>query len=234
MKSDGMKKTVKVVCIGDSITEGYGVSADLLGPYPAQLQKKLGMAFEVYNQGVSCTCSINRTLHGRVVGTPYVLEKKWEEALEIPGDVYVVLHGTNDAQDGYNEEEDRPDIYNNVFAFREYFCEDYMKMLQEIHRKKPCAAIFSVKTIPVTEYCIWRKHRQAYLEDILMRLDSIWKENPWLHTVDLQRAFLSVPEEERRKLYQSDGVHPSKSGARLISEIIGNAILEYTGWNKEK
>lgn len=234
MKSAGMKRITKVVCIGDSITEGYGISDDPYGPYPAQLQKLLGPEFKVYNQGVSCTCSINRTLNGRTVGMPYVLEKKWEEALDISGDIYIVLHGTNDAQNGYNEEEDRPDDYNNVYAFREFFREDYMKMLYEIRRRRPEAAIFSVKPIPVTDHCIWRKHKQIYLEDILRDLDALWKENPWLYTADLQSAFLRIPEMERDKLYQLDGVHPGKLGAGLIAETIGNAILEYMKSDKEK
>lgn len=92
MRSDGMNRDVKVVCIGDSITEGYGVEA-VPGPYPEQLKRMLGEGFQVYNQGVSCTCTTCRRLHGRIVGLPYILEKKWEEALSIPGDIYIVMLG---------------------------------------------------------------------------------------------------------------------------------------------
>lgn len=232
-KLNGTKRAIRVVCIGDSITEGYGISDDCLGPYPAQLQKKLGSDFIVYNQGVSSTCSINRSLNGRRVGMPYVLEKKWNEALEIPGDIYVVMHGTNDAQNGYSEEMDSPDPYNDVYAFREFFREDYSKMLNEIRIRRPKAAVFSVKPVPVSDHCLWRKHQQIYLEDILERLDVIWMENPWLHTVDAQSVFLEIPAGERKELYQEDGLHPSKKGSALIAETIGNAILNFTGLNEE-
>ncbi len=214
------------MCMGDSITEGYGISDDPGAPYPAQLQNILGADFKVYNLGLSGSCSINRTLNGRRVGLPYVRQKRWEEALEIPGDIYIVLHGTNDAQNGYSEEEDRPDKYNDVYAFRDWFQEDYLNLVNEIRRRRPKAAVFSVKPAPVSEGCIWRKHKESYLEDILEQLECIWKANPWLYTADVHSAFLAVNEEERKKLYQADGLHPSKRGAGLIAETIGNVILK--------
>lgn len=222
-----MEKTLKVVCIGDSITEGFGIAEDPLGPYPAQLQKLLGKECQVFNQGVSCTCTVNRIKDGKCVGMPYVQEEKWKTALEIAGDIYVVMLGTNDAQDGYNEEENREDPQNNVFAFREYFEEDYMKIVHEIHEKVPDTVIFSVKPVPVME-SIWRKHQQSFLEKILKKIDEIWKKNPWLMPVDMQEIFMKYPWEERKKLYQKDGLHPNKLGAELIAETVGKSIIQWS------
>ena len=102
---------------------------------------------------------MNRIKDGKCVGMPYVQEEKWKTALEIAGDIYVVMLGTNDAQDGYNEEENREDPQNNVFAFREYFEEDYMKIVHEIHEKVPDTVIFSVKTS--TSYGVYLEKTSA-------------------------------------------------------------------------
>lgn len=221
---NGMEKMLKVICIGDSITEGFGIDTDVSGPYPAQLQRMLGEDYQVFNQGVSCTCTIKRLKDVRPVGMPYVQEKKWKEALEIAGDIYVVMLGTNDAQDGYNEEENRTDPQNDVFSLREFFMEDYMKIVAEIHEKVPNALILSVKPVPVME-SIWRKHQQKFLEVILGYIDKIWEENNWLIPVDMQSVFLKIPWEERKKLYQKDGLHPDKAGAKLIAETIAEHIV---------
>ena len=36
--------------------------------------------------------------------------------------------------------------------------------------------------------------------------------------VDMQEIFMKYPWEERKKLYQKDGLHPNKLGAELIAE----------------
>lgn len=220
------------MCIGDSVTEGYGISQDATAPYPAQLQMILGEGYQVVNEGLSCTCTINRKRDGRTVGMPYVLQENWSRALEEKADIYVVMLGSNDAQNGYNEEEDHPDIYNDVFAFRSCFTEDYMKMIRELQKNVPGARIVSASPLPVME-SIWRKHQQIYLLDILRQLYQIWEKVPELVTADVQSAFMDLDYGERRGLYQADNTHPNRQGAGLIAQCIGKAILKdqenYTG-----
>lgn len=221
---NGTKKVKKVVCIGDSGTEGYGISEDSTAPYPAQLQRILGEGYQVINEGLSCTCTINRKKDGRTVGMPYVLQENWKRALEEKADIYVVMLGSNDAQNGYNEEENHPDEYNDVFAFRSCFTEDYKNLIGQLQKNAPNAVIFSVSPLPVME-SIWRKHQQIYLLDILKQLYQIWADVPELVPVDVQKAFMNLDYAERKRLYQADNTHPSRLGAGLIAECIGNAIL---------
>lgn len=219
----GTKKAWKVVCVGDSITEGYGL-ADPSEYYPAQLQRMLGDGYQVFNQGLSCTCVTNRKLNGRTVGMPYVLQEQWQEALALKGDIYVVTLGANDASNGYNEEEDHPDEYNNVYAFRKYFQEDYLWMMNKIREEVPGAMIVSVNPVPVME-CIWRKHQQIYLLDILAKQKQIWDENPWMITIDAQKVFMEIDYDERCGLYQQDRIHLSREGAELLARTIAEGIL---------
>lgn len=135
--------------------------------------------------------------------------------------------GTNDAQNGYNEEEDHPDEYNDVFALRQYFQEDYRGLLKKVRDARPGAEVFSVKPPPIMD-SIWRKHKQEYLEDILNRLDEIWKTESYLHGIDVQGAFLKLRWEERRKLYQADGCHPNGLGAELIARTVAESVRRLT------
>lgn len=218
-----MKDKIKVVCMGDSITEGYGIDGKPEGPYPAQLQLILGDGFRVFNQGVSCTCTINRELDAVTVGQPYMLEDKYDKALELKGDIYVIMLGTNDAQDGCNDETGVIDQYYNVFALRQFFKDDYLKIVNRIRNANGEARILMVKPVPVME-CIWKKHQQSFLEVILPEFDRINAEVPSLIALDLQKVFLEYAYEERMKLYQADGLHPNEEGAKVIAENIGKVI----------
>ena len=46
-------ETIRVACVGDSITFGYGISNRDKNSYPAKLQNLLGDGFEVQNFGLS-------------------------------------------------------------------------------------------------------------------------------------------------------------------------------------
>ncbi len=88
---------IKVLCIGDSITEGFGSTNPDLRSYPAQLQRLLGEAYEVKNFGYG----------GRTLMTdsdwPYVKDPCFMESLSYPADIVIIMLGTNDTRD-YNFE----------------------------------------------------------------------------------------------------------------------------------
>ena len=88
---------IKVLCIGDSITEGFGSTNPDVRSYPAQLQRLLGDAYEVKNFGYG----------GRTLMTdsdwPYVKDPCFAQSLAYPADVVIIMLGTNDTRD-YNFE----------------------------------------------------------------------------------------------------------------------------------
>ena len=85
---------IKIVCIGDSITEGYGLGDDPSVYYPSLLQEFLGEEFHVFNEGVSGSCVTMMEEDGHTYGLPYVIQPEYDEALSIAGDIYVILLGT--------------------------------------------------------------------------------------------------------------------------------------------
>ena len=97
-----------IAAVGDSITRGYMSSDESQHSWPAQLQSMLnphtyfGMPFrtqyEVRNFGVN----------GRAVQKHSILsywrEDRYQEALESNPDIVIIMLGTNDSWEGWNEE----------------------------------------------------------------------------------------------------------------------------------
>jgi lysophospholipase L1-like esterase len=81
---------IRVACVGDSITFGYGAEKGF--SYPSQLQKLLGSGWDVQNFGVA-----GRTLL-RQGDYPYWREAAFTNAKEFQPDVVIILLGTNDTK----------------------------------------------------------------------------------------------------------------------------------------
>ena len=81
-------RTPVILAIGDSMTAGYGVAAEL--SYPAQLEKELntrGFDYRVVNQGVTGSTTVQAL--GRL-----------NRALMIQPDIVIIQFGGNDASQG--------------------------------------------------------------------------------------------------------------------------------------
>lgn len=212
---------IKVVCMGDSITEGFGV-----GPrecYPARLQELLGENYEVFNQGVCCSTVNNILLEGRPMGLPYARQERYREGLKRKGDIYLVLLGTNDAQDGMSDTEDVADPYLNMIACKEEFEQHYEAILNGIREAAPKARIYIGIPAPVMQ-CIWRRHQEKYLLQLFPYFDRIREKNPDIRIFDVHKAFMALPEQERLTLYQEDCLHPNAKGAQLIARTVYEAL----------
>lgn len=82
---------VKVACIGDSITAGFGIPKDRLN-YPQHLAQKLGPRYQVENFGASGRTLLNSG------NAPYQRTKEWAAAQAFQPDIAVVILGTNDSK----------------------------------------------------------------------------------------------------------------------------------------
>ena len=84
--------TIRVACIGNSITEGATLSTPLSDAYPALLNSQLGDSFDVNNYGVG----------GRVMlkngDYPIWDEVAFRRALEFDPDIVTIMLGTNDSK----------------------------------------------------------------------------------------------------------------------------------------
>jgi lysophospholipase L1-like esterase len=100
-------KTVKVACIGDSITERG---------YPFMLRAMLGSEFTVANFGVSgSTVSRDSIL-------PYIDQKAFQDAKDFDPDIIIIMLGTNDANPEITVDGDEgfeEDFKHIIYAFSE-------------------------------------------------------------------------------------------------------------------
>lgn len=213
---------IKIVCIGDSITEGYGLGDDPSVYYPSLLQEFLGEEFHVFNEGVSGSCVTMMEEDGHTYGLPYVIQPEYDEALSIAGDIYVILLGTNDAVDGMHDTEDIVDPYANLLAFEPLFETFYQYIIDGIRQASPNALIYLVTPVPVRN-CIWRSHQETYLLQILPHIKALAEKNH-LPLIDLHEEWSKMDPEELDALYQEDGLHPNTSGAFLIASMIAYVI----------
>ena len=221
------KKKTKLVCLGDSITEGFGLSEQ--EAYPYLLQQRLGETWEVVNVGATAHCVTNELApNGSVLGLPYVRTEKYARGIAEKGDIYVILLGTNDAQDGLLDDGSAVDENNNIFSRRENFILHYERILGDVRRANPAAKIYIGRPTPIL-HCIWPKHQQKYLDVILEKLDEIAKRNPDVAVIDFFSAFRAKGAEWLEAIYQEDGLHPGPEGARLIAQMVGDRILADEG-----
>lgn len=84
--------SLKVACIGDSITFGSGLSSPATESYPARLQRLLGTSCVVRNYGIS-----GRTLL-RKGDFPYWNEAFFSQSHEWSPDIVIIQLGTNDSK----------------------------------------------------------------------------------------------------------------------------------------
>ena len=209
-----LETKIRIVCIGDSITEGFG--------YPSLLQEFLGDDYIVFNEGVSGSCVTMTETDDRICGLPYVLQPEYDEALSIEGNIYIIMLGTNDAQDGMDDVSEVINPYYNLISYEPIFETCYQYIIDGIKSASPDALIYLVTPIPIRN-CIWRKHQEEYLLQLLPHIKAL-AENNGLPLIDLHEELLNLSIEELESLYLEDGLHPSDSGAFLIASMIAYVI----------
>ena len=92
-KGEDVEK-IKVACVGNSITAGYGVKNRDKDSYPMLLGQMLGQGYDVRNFGVSSKTMLRK-------GNSYMAEKAYQNALDFCPDILIVKLGTNDANPKY-------------------------------------------------------------------------------------------------------------------------------------
>lgn len=114
--------TIRVACVGDSITEG--------SLYPENLWMLLGDGYRVDNFGY----------HGTTVTrdspTPYMNESVFRQALEFNPDIVIIMLGTNDALPALEE-------------YNAYFVEDYLALIEQFKTLENKPQIWLVLPPPI-------------------------------------------------------------------------------------
>ena len=190
---------IRVACIGDSITWGFTLLNPWKQSYPALLQEKLGEGYEVRNFGY------NDASARFDADTPYVKKRVYRESLAWNPDIVLLMLGTNDTKTRNWD----PDIFRR----------DYRKIV-ESYRDLPSHPRV-ILIAPIRIFLILGKpllgvHPETMEEGVRPAIREIASETG-LQLVDLQDLFTD-------NQYCRDGVHPQRTGARMLAEAIYSSI----------
>lgn len=189
---------IRVACVGDSITYGYGIRNWSSNNYPAQLGQLLGDGYCVQNFGV---CGATASRQGDM---PYEREAAYRESMAFQPKIVFLMLGTNDSKP-YNyrgQEVYATDLKRILAAYRA------LPSFPRIYLLTPPPS-FSVNGDQV-EFDI----QAAVIENELCPAVKEVAKTEQLPRIDLYTAIKDHPELMR------DGVHPTVDGAKMIAKTI--------------
>lgn len=193
------ERTVRLACIGDSITEGYQMPEKERFAYPAQLAQLLGSDWDVRNFGVS-----GATLM-RAGGYPYQQRPAYAAALAWKPDVVVIALGTNDTK-----------AENNAKRGDD-FVPSYRALIADFRAANPRAKIFLC--LPPPAFADEMGISDAVLrQEILPRIQEVVSEEK-LPLIDLHQSLQDAG------AFFPDKIHPNREGAALIARFVYGELM---------
>lgn len=198
--------TIKVACIGDSVTYGYGLEDRENDSYPAQLQRMLGDGYEVCNFGHNGATLLR---HGH---RPYNTLEEYGRALEYKADMVVIHLGLNDTDP------------RNWPHYAEEFIPDYRALIDDFRRDNPGVKIWICKMTPIM-HGHWRfqsgtRDWHAAEQEAIVKV----AEGAGTGLIDLYEPLFIRPD-----LFP-DNLHPTAEGAGIIAKTVYSAITgDYGG-----
>ena len=212
-----MAHATNVACVGNSITEGYGIWADK--KYPDHLQEMLGNDYTVSNFGVSSMTFAGATIKGGDNNSSYWKTEKFKAALASSPDIVVIELGTNDSKyftdkciwegaERYNY------LYNQCEKSQLY--NDYEALIDTFAHLPTSPEIFATLQ-PYSNNCDWGIMDTA----IVSQINPIIKETAvkkGVNIIDLHTLF------QTPAWFLADSVHPNASGAQELAKIVNKYI----------
>lgn len=190
---------VKVACVGNSVTYGYGLS-DRGMAYPAQLQKLLGDGFRVENFGHSGATLLKKGHN------PYWKVPAYEMALAFEPDIVVIHLGLNDTDP------------RNWPKFRDQFTADYLDLIRTFQMAKPGTKVFICRMTPIFS---WHPRFKSSTREWYRQLQADIERVAAVTGVPL--IDLNTPLFNRPDLFP-DALHPVAEGAGIIAQTVYSAV----------
>ena len=202
---------IRVACIGNSITDGFGIDMASAYGYPAELQKLLGSDYWVKNFGVSSRTLLNKGDY------PYMNEQAWRDALAFKPDVVIIKLGTNDSkpenwQYGAEFQQDLEQMLTTLCpALAQPVAKKGKKAKKAVAPVKP--QIFLCTPIPAFK-STWNISDSVIVNEIIPIQQAVAKKYG-VQVIDLHTLYANDGDK-----MLSDGIHPDGKGAHRMAEII--------------
>jgi lysophospholipase L1-like esterase len=189
--------TVRVACVGDSITYGAGIKDREHKSYPAQLGRMLGETWDVRNFGVSGATLLKKG------DKPYWKQKAFKDALAFRPHVVIIKLGTNDT---------KPQNWKHQAEF----AADYEAMVDQFRTLDPAPRIFLCRPVPAFPGR-WGIRDEIVREGVIPLVDRVAKAKQ-TGVIDLYKAL------DGKKEFFPDTVHPNAEGAGVMAKTIAGVL----------
>ena len=196
------KDAVRVACIGNSITDGFGIDMATQQGYPARLQRLLGNGYHVKNFGVSGRTMLNKG------DLPYQNELAWRDALAFRPDIVIIKLGTNDS---------KPENWQ----YNKGFTDDLQLMVDALKANKNNPRIILCTPIPAFKPT-WNINDSVIVNGITPIINKVAKKNK-LQVIDLHTLYAHDGDK-----MLNDAIHPDAKGALRMAEIIAEQLKKET------
>lgn len=194
-------QAIRVACVGDSITAGYGLSTPGTESYPARLQALLGSGYTVNNYGVSSTTLMKSG------DNPYWNTSAYSDSTNWLPNVVVIMLGTNDSK-SYN------------WVNKANFVTDYLAMISHyagLSSRPVVYAATSPKIYGDNGSGQWGI-TDAVVTGEIVPLQKQAASQAGAPLIDANAATTGMPQNF------PDYVHPNAAGSGVIAQAVYNAI----------
>ena len=197
---------IKVACIGNSITYGYGLPDRATQSYPVQLQKMLGESYQVENFGKSGATLLNKGHR------PYMQQDEYHRAIDFAGDIVVIHLGIN-----ATDPRDWPD-------YRDFFVKDYIALIDSFRVANPEARIMIARLTPIADrHPRFLSGTRDWHGEIQLAIENVARY-AGVQLIDFHKPLYPYP------FMLTDAVHPDPEGAFVLAQTVYSAITgDYGG-----
>ncbi|MGH9726034.1 MAG: GDSL-type esterase/lipase family protein [Candidatus Acidiferrales bacterium] len=202
-------KTIRVACVGDSITYGYGLTNREQDAYPAVLGRLLGVGWDVRNFGVSATTLLHNGDY------PYIKRPAYTDALTFAPDIVVIMLGTNDSKHPGDGSLEADHAVNN-WQHKADYVPDYEALIASFRKANPRVKVYVCLPTP----CFpgrWGINDKTIHDEIIPLIRKVAKDS------NASIIDLNTPLVGKKNLFP-DTVHPDPAGAKLMAETIEHAL----------
>lgn len=200
------EEKIKVACIGNSVTYGYGHKNPSETSYPSQLQKMLGINYEVRNFGHSGATLLSKGHR------PYIKLPEYSKALQWEADIVIIHLGLNDTD---------PRNWPN---YKDDFFRDYTSIIESLYAVNKNVNIYICRMSPIFH---WHRRFKSGTRDwywqIQDEITEIKQNYENIELIDLSRYLYHRPD------LMPDALHPDAEGASIIAKQVYSAITDDFG-----
>lgn len=188
---------LRVACVGDSITEGTGLSNPVEDSYPSQLSEFLGEGWNVQNFGKkSATLMKSGSL-------PYWNTDQFVPSHDYNPDIVVIMLGTNDA---------KPTNWTN----NSQFIADYTDLI-ESYKNLPSEPTVYICYPPPVYGTVAGITDARIKNEVIPKITEVAAQNG-VSVIDIYSALSN-----KKELFP-DLVHPNQEGARQLAQTVYQTI----------